>query len=379
MATRKHEGVETRHKRSCRSHEGGRCNCSPSYRVVVWDNDSGRKVTRTFANLAEAKGARHSLKTKVHAGTLRAPTADTVETAAEALVAGMRDGSIRNRKGEPYKPSAIRSYERALRLRILPALGRRKLSDVRRADVQDFVDGLIAAGLDGSTVRNTLDPLRVIFRRALARDLVAVDPMVHLEVPAPKGRRERIASREEAATLLAALPPEERALWATALYGGLRRGELRALRWEDVDLHEGVICVERGWDDSDGEIQGKTRAARRRVPIASPLRRHLVEHRLATGGDPSALVFGSSPSTPFEPTTVRRRALSAWGRASLQPIQLHEARHTFASLTIAAGVNAKALSTYMGHASVTITFDRYGHLMPGNEAEAAALLDAYLA
>jgi integrase len=63
----------------------------------------------------------------------------------------------------------------------------------------------------------------------------------------------------------------------------------------------------------------------------------------------------------------------------LQPISLHECRHTFASLMIAANVNAKALSTYMGHASVTITYDRYGHLMPGNENEAAALLDDYLA
>jgi len=58
---------------------------------------------------------------------------------------------------------------------------------------------------------------------------------------------------------------------------------------------------------------------------------------------------------------------------------LHEARHTFASLMIAAGVNAKALSCYMGHSSVTITYDRYGHLMPGNENESVALLDAYLA
>jgi integrase len=163
-----------------------------------------------------------------------------------------------------------------------------------------------------------------------------------------------------------------------ALYGGLRRGELRALRWGDVDLDAGVIRVERGWDDEDGEIQGKTRAARRRVPIASPLRRLLVAHRLATGGHPEALVFGATASVPFEPSTVRRRALAAWKRAGLQPIMLHEARHTFASLMIAAGVNAKALSTYMGHASVTITFDRYGHLMPGNETEAAGLLDGYL-
>ncbi len=62
----------------------------------------------------------------------------------------------------------------------------------------------------------------------------------------------------------------------------------------------------------------------------------------------------------------------------LKRITLHECRHTFASLMIAAGVNAKALSTYMGHANIAITLDRYGHLMPGNEEEAASLLDAYL-
>ena len=77
-----------------------------------------------------------------------------------------------------------------------------------------------------------------------------------------------------------------------------------------------------------------------------------------------------------------RTAAQEWVRAgagALEPITLHECRHTFASLMISAGVNAKALSTYLGHSSITITLDRYGHLMPGNEGEAATLLDAYLA
>lgn len=74
-----------------------------------------------------------------------------------------------------------------------------------------------------------------------------------------------------------------------------------------------------------------------------------------------------------------RRAHRAWAKEELKAIGLHEARHTFASLMIAAGVNAKALSSYMGHSSVVITYDRYGHLMPGNEEHAVALFDAYLA
>ena len=89
-------------------------------------------------------------------------------------------------------------------------------------------------------------------------------------------------------------------------------------------------------------------------------------------------MFGRGPADPFNPWTANTRARRAWQQAGLTPLGLHEARHTYAGLMIAAGVNAKALSTYLGHSSVTITFDIYGHLMPGNEHEAAGLLDAYL-
>jgi integrase len=106
------------------------------------------------------------------------------------------------------------------------------------------------------------------------------------------------------------------------------------------------------------------------------LRELLIERKLATGG--TGYAFGSSATQPFTASAVRRRALTAWNRAGLAPIGLHECRHTYASLMIDAGVNAKALSTYMGHSSITITLDRYGHLMPGNEDEAAGLFDAYL-
>ncbi len=75
---------------------------------------------------------------------------------------------------------------------------------------------------------------------------------------------------------------------------------------------------------------------------------------------------------------VSQRAERNWRAAGLEAIGLHDCRHTFASLMIAAGVNAKALSTFMGHASITMTLDRYGHLFPGSEDEAAGLLDAYL-
>jgi integrase len=111
------------------------------------------------------------------------------------------------------------------------------------------------------------------------------------------------------------------------------------------------------------------------VPIVGALRDILVVHK-ASHERSEGLVFGGD--APFQPSNVWRRAQRAWTRAGLQPIGLHEARHTFASILIAAGVNAKAITTYMGHASIQTTYDLYGKLMPGSEAEAAALVDAYL-
>jgi integrase len=279
----------------------------------------------------------------------------------------------------------------------LPALGERRLSDVRRNDVQDLADRITAEGLSASTVSNQLDPLRVIYRRAIRRDLVAVDPTKGLELRKPDGRRERIASPDEARELLDALPESERAIWATALYAGLRLGELRALRWSDVDLDARVIRVQRGWDAKEGEQPGKSAAARRTVPLIGRLAPYLAAHKLATGRDGDDLVFGATATVPFEPSTVNRRALAAWGWKmirnpdpdgprriyakgpdALDRIGLHECRHTFASLLIASGANVKAISTIMGHGAIAITFDTYGHLLPGGEDEARDRLDGYL-
>ena len=153
----------------------------------------------------------------------------------------------------------------------MPELGARRLSEIRRADVQDFADRLLTRSEDASTIRNTLMPLRAIFRRAVARGDVAVNPTTGLELPAVRGRRDRIVSPDQAAKLVDALAEGDRALWATALYGGLRRGELQALRWDDVDLAKGVIKVERAWDVREGQIEPKSRAGRRMVdPGARP-------------------------------------------------------------------------------------------------------------
>ncbi len=377
MGGKRHsEGIEVRHQKACRSHGGcWRCSCSPTYRAVVWSSRDGRRLTKTFGTRAEAKAWRAEVQAGLRRGTVRASSV-TLREVAEAWVVGAAAGAIRNRSGDIYKPSVVRSYDSALRLRVLPDLGSRRLTDIERADLQALVDRMVVRGDGASTIRNALLPVRAIYRRSLVRGDVAVNPTTGLELPAVRGTRERVASPEEAKQLLAALD-RDRALWATAMFAGLRRGELRALTWDAVDFDRGVIRVAASWDRKAGPVAPKSRAGRRTVPMAGALRVHLAEHRLQTGR-PSGLVLGRTAEAPFDPSTVVDRARKAWAKAGLTTIGLHECRHTFASLMIAAGVNAKALATYMGHASVTITFDLYGHLMPGNEEEAAERLDALL-
>lgn len=311
-------------------------------------------------------------------GTLRPSKRTTIQEAWDEWYAGAKAGTIRNRSGDPYKPSALRAYEGAMRLRVLPELGAVRLSELRRADLQEFADQLLADELSPSYIQVTFLPIRAIVRRALGRDELAADPCRGLQLPANRGRRDRIASPVEAGALLAAVPEKERAVWATAMYAGLRLGELRALRVEDVNLAGGIINVERGWDPEVGVIELKSQAGRRKVPVAAVLRDYLLDHLARTGRVGSDLIFGNTTERPFTASRLQAHADEEWEAAGLRRITPHECRHTFASLMIAAGVNAKALSTFMGHANISITLDRYGHLMPGSEEEAAEMLDAYL-
>jgi len=340
------EGIEVRHARSCASRAGKRCSCSPGYRVAAYDAISRRKVSKTFGTLAEARRWRATAQTQAARGVRLAGTSQTLHEAADAFVEGIATGAIRTRSGECYRPSVMREYERSLRLHVLPTLGGAKLAKIQRRDAQRLADDLLASGAHPSTVRNALKPLQVIYRLAIENDDVAVNPCERLRLPAARGRRERIASPTEAAALIAVLRPQDRALWGCALYAGLRLGELRALLWDDVDLANGQVRVERSMS-GHGEIgKPKSRAGRRRVPVVAALRDLLVEHRLVTRPE-TGLVFGSITASPFTPTAVRRRALTAWRRAGVEPIGLHECRHTFASILIAAGVNAKAITAYL--------------------------------
>lgn len=363
-------GVHPRHSRSCPVKGWEPCRCEPSYQAHAWAKKDEARIRKTFSGpsaLADAKAWRLDTLHGLKQGTMRAPTRDTLAQASVELLDGMKSGVVRSRNRKPFKPSAIRSYELSLKNYLLPEWESVRLANLTRNDVQDFVDALLSQGLDPSTVRNVLMPLRVIYRRAVRRGVVMFNPTQDLELPAVTGKRDRVASPAEAVALLAALLDADKPAWATAMYAGPRRGELWALPAEKVDLEAGLIHVERSWDRYEGDIDLKSEAGKRIVPICDHLRQYLQPKA-------SGFYFGSE-SEPFNYDALIARAKKCWKDAGLQPITLHECRHSFSTFLDAAGISETRADRYMGHANPSVA-NRYRH--PTQYTQDAALLDEYL-
>jgi integrase len=313
----RYEGIVLRHARTCAIRQGGRgCSCTPTYQAQVWSGSDCKTIRKTFASLAEARAWRQESQVALRQGTLRAHSSTTLDETAEQWLAAAEAGLVRTRSGDAYKPSAIRAYRQALRHRVLPTLGTKRFAAISQAMLQDLADQLAAQGLSASSIRNTILPLRAMYRRALNRSEVALDPTQKLTLPTVRTSRDRIAIPTEATALLAALPLNERAIWATALYAGLRMGELQALDWNHIDLEQNLIHVQRSWDRTAGYIESKSRAGKRRVPITNTLRRHLQSHRLQQGNGGHGPVFPNHRGDkPFNPSTTNQRAKNAWATA----------------------------------------------------------------
>jgi len=296
----------------------------PTYQASVFSAHESKRIRKAFATLAEARGWRAETQTGVRRGTLRAPAHTTVAEAAEELVEGMRSGRVRTRSGDPYKPSAIRSYAAALRDHVVPRIGRTRLGDVQHRDVQRIADELLAAGRDPSTIRNALMPLRAIFR-ARGRGRRRRGEPVHS--PSPAGRPRPARAQRVAGRGRAAVGCSPRARSADLGDRAVRRspprradGAALGCRRPRERRHPRRACVRR-----EGAHRGRAEEPRWPPvgPIVGALRDLLVVHE-ARQDWRDGLVFGGD--APFQPSNLWRRAQRAWSRAGLQPIGLHEAR-----------------------------------------------------
>jgi integrase len=375
------QAVYARHRKDCALEDGeAKCSCKPSYWGKAWDRSRAKVVKTTMLSTPSAAAhARNDLIEELRRGRTPASTTIRVAAAIDLFLEGAESGIALNKHGRPYKRSAIRDLRGCLVNHVEPALGRKRIGDVRRGDCQLLVDEL--AGRSGSRVRSIVNSIRSLYRWANERELVQHDPAALVRLPAMDEKpRDRVATPAEMGNLLAALDVLDALPFALAAYATARRGEIRHLTLEDADLKLGVVYLGA---DEDGR---KSRAAQRAVPICKPLRTILREAQIARKPTSSVLLCpGAKPGgrnsghLSFE--ALQTRADKAWEDERLNRITAHECRHTAISWLDAAGVRAKVISTLAGHSldrdNAAVT-DRYTHTLPGDLEQAGKLLDTYL-
>jgi len=289
------------------------------------------------------------------------------------------------------RPITLERYEDAVRLYLTPALGQIKLRDLAPAHIQAAFSEWATRGRhrgEGGLARSTLGLLRKTLHAALQRslelELIGRHPMEPLRRRLPNGRapEAKVLDRDATSALLDQISGTYRPAVVLAVACGLRRGEIAALKWRDVDLEAATITVtESTVPLRRGTETGKTKSGRTRT-IAMPafLVTELHQHRLVMAERLFALgsrlsgdhhVVAHEDGRPVNPVV-----LTAWCRRTFG--KLHELRHTHASQLLDAGVNIKAVSSRLGHASASMTLSVYAHLLPGADQDAAQRIDKLL-
>ena len=292
-------------------------------------------------------------------------------------------------QGEDLKPSTRDFYRRNLDLHIFPVFGQQRLADIRLNDLQAFA-GSKRKGASASTVNGIITTLTSVFKYATRTGVLRESPAIYIRRPKKQHREMDFLTIDEVKRLLDQIRPEHYALVLMAVLSGLRRGELLAAKWENVDWEAGQYFVREtlATVSQHGEAQflePKSQESRSSVDLTPRLITVLRNHRAiqaaqkleaGTAYRDYGLVFCQRDGKPLDPANlIKREFYPALEAAKLRRIRFHDLRHTCASLLIAQGESPKYIQRQMRHASITTTLNIYGHLMPEVRDAAVERLD----
>ncbi|HZJ25876.1 MAG TPA: tyrosine-type recombinase/integrase [Acidimicrobiia bacterium] len=284
------------------------------------------------------------------------------------------------------KDTTIDSYTRTMERDVLPTLGALPLRDVTAGRIANLLADLLDGNRKAVTVRYVGVVLGSVLTLAVRRKHLARSPLADVTLPSGV-QTERPALKfwtpDQVRTFLESLDPTHllTPLYATAAATGLRRGELCGLRWSDLADDCAVLTVTRNRVLAGGrvvETTPKSKASRRPVSIgagtASQLRAHRTAQRLRVGALPE-YAFTDLGGAPVHPDSVSSTFNRAVTRSGLPRLTLHGLRHSHVVALIAEGFSPKLIQVRLGHSSIVVTFDIYGHLLPGADEDAAAATD----
>jgi integrase len=290
------------------------------------------------------------------------------------------------------RPTTYEGYEALIRCHVVPHLAEVPLAALRPLDLQALYSELLSPdrerALSGGTVLNTHLVLTQALGQAVRWGLLAANPAAGAQPPRPQRPEQATVDPELAQRVLQAArgTPLELPV-ALAIATGMRRGEILALRWSDVDTDALQLRVRRSLQPTGAGLvfaEPKTRRSRRSVALPRFLLPYLDHQRAdqlaraafcGAGWAELDLVIDRGDGSPVNPDSMS----SAWrglvARSGLPHLRFHDLRHAHATLMLAKGVHPKVVSERLGHASIGITLDTYSHVLPSMQAEAADAVD----
>jgi integrase len=349
--------------------------------VADYFDQAGQRRQRTFPTRKGADAwlvaTRHEISHGIHTP---ASTSITVSEAGDLWLAqGDTDGLER---------STLMQRRQHLEYHIKPLIGAVRLSDLSPALLQSFRNDLIASGRSRVMARKVVTTLGSLLANAMAagkvaRNVVREQPRRHRHDQRHKARLRvgiDIPSKDEIRAMLAAAQGWVRPLIITAVFTGLRASELRGLTWDDVDLDRAELAVRQRADRWGSIGSPKSDAGRRSIPMAPVVVNALREWRLACPNGEAGLVFPTSQGRPRQINTIHTHGLVPLQRAAeistsgrKPKYGMHALRHAAASLFIEQGFSPKRVQALMGHSTIQMTFDTYGHLFPAPEDDQVAM------
>lgn len=340
---------------------------------VRWRDADGRQRSKRFQRKADAERHRAFLLADLARGEYVDPERGkvTVEDVARQWLATKVGIRVSTRSG----------YEYIVNADIVPALGRRSVASVRQSDVKAFIAKLEQDGRQPGTIRNIFRVLKQIMQTAVDDDRIKNNPCQGVKLPRSEPHEQHYLSAAEVAALAEAMPQRYRTLAYLAAYTGMRWGEIAALRWKRVDLLGRTITVAESVKRVKGELQygpPKTAAGRRKIRIPKFLVEMLIAEPTRAADNPEGFVFESPRGGPMSSETVCRRHFKRAAALAVPDkpgLRFHDLRHTCASLLIAKGAHPKAIQRHLGHSTITVTLDRYGHMFPEESDRLADALD----
>lgn len=340
-----------------------------------------KRVKRVRATEAAAIKALDDLKRENHLGTLGEGRSPRL---ADYLAQWLADNTDTR-----WRPNTVTGYTVATK-RISDAIGHIRLKELKPAHVEAMLNGMAKTHARG-TIEFTRNVLRIALNDARRNDLV-------IRNAAGDARTPKIVTKQS--TKPNPLHPDEIPVFLTAcrarLYGplltlavytGLRRGELRGLMWEDIDMEAGVLTVKHQVQDINGQWQvvpTKTDTGERSVPLPTGAlaalkmqRRHQLEQQVLAGGKwkDQGFVFTNPTGDPLSGSTMGNAFRDALDAAGIPRRRFHDLRHTFASFLISHGADLIAIKELCGHASLQVTVDTYGHLFPNRKVDVMSTWD----